>query len=341
MSSSSGALPCAPDLNGRRSAISQFSQKGEGFGCFIAVIVACVIFSLVDPTTFLSVSNLKTLLEQATVPLIIVCGLTLVIVMGSIDLSIEGVMAAASLVFVLVSANSRNEIDLGMAAPVVAIGIGVTFGIANGLCHTYLRIPSFMGSLGLWFTGLGVATVLYGADVPMLEDPVFRGWASQTTFGISNAILTALACVVVSYIIATQTKMGRYAYAIGSNEHVSRLNSIPVNFYKIIIFAYCGLCIAIAAIIGTSRLGVGTPDVGTGQLFLCTAAVIIGGTPLSGGKGGVLQSVCGVLLLVIVSNGLILVGASSIAQQALSGVIIVSAVVLTGVRHRARLRVVK
>jgi ribose transport system permease protein len=322
-------------------AVLRLKKVTEGFGSLIAVIVACAIFATIDPVNFASVANLKTLLDQSAVPLIIVSGLTFVILMGSVDLSIEGVMAASSLVFVLVSANSRNGIDLGLASPVVALIVGMAFGATSGLLQTFLRIPSFMVSLGIWFIGLGVATVLYGSDVPMLNNPVLRGWASDTTMGISNAVLVAAASVLVSFVISTQTKFGRYAYAIGSNETVSRLNSIPVDRYKILVFAYCGLFVSVAAVIGSSRLGVGTPDVGTGQLFLCTAAVIIGGTPLSGGRGGILQSACGVLLLVIVSNGLILVGASPITQQALSGLIIVVAVVMTGLRHRAKLRVVK
>lgn len=324
-----------------QSSIAQFIHRTEGFGSLIAVTIACIVFAVIDPTTFLSLGNLRTLLDQSAVPLIVVCGLTLVVVMGSVDLSIEGIMAAASLVFVLMAGNSRNEMDLGVAAPLIAAAVGVAFGVVNGLVHTYLRIPTFMGSLGLWFVGLGVATVLYGADVPMLEDPFLKGWASQSSFGISNAVATALVLVVTTFVVATQTKLGRYAYAIGSNEHLSQLNGIPVDFYKIVIFGYCGLCVAIAAIIGTERLGVGTPDVGTGQLFLCTAAVIIGGTPLSGGKGGILQSVCGVFLLVVVSNGLILIGADPIAKQALSGLIIVTAVVMTGLRHRKNMQVVK
>lgn len=322
-------------------SISRLLTKIDGMGSFIAVIVACIIFAVADPVTFLSLANLRTLLDQSTVPVLVVCGLTFVILIGSIDLSIEGVLAATSLTFVLTSANSRSTLDIGFGAPVLALSVGMLFGLVSGLLQTRLRIPSFMVSLGLWFTGLGIGTVLYGSDVPILANQAARDWVSSNRFGVSNAVLVATLMVVISYVVATYTKMGRYAYAIGTNESIASLNSIPVRRYKVITFAYAGFCIAIAAIIASCRLGVGTPDVGSGQLFLTTAAVIIGGTPLSGGKGGVLQSVCGVFLLVIISNGLILIGASPITQQALSGLIIVTAVVLTGYRRRSLLRVVK
>lgn len=326
-----------PVTNQRGRLIASF----ENFGVFFALITACIVFAVADPDTFLTTTNLRTLLDQSAVSIIIVCGLTFVILIGSIDLSIEGVLGASSLTFVLLSSNSRNSIDLGLGAFVAALGVGALFGLLSGLLQTRLRIPSFMVSLGLWFTGLGVGTVLYGSDVPMLADESTRDWVSASNLGVSNAVLLAAIMVAVSCIISGYTKMGRYAYAIGTNETIARLNSIPVGHYKVLIFTYAGFCISIGAIIASCRLGVGTPDVGSGQLFLTTAAVIVGGTPLSGGKGGVLQSVCGVFLLVVISNGLILIGASPITQQAMSGLIIVGAVVLTGYRQRALLRVVK
>ncbi|WP_349039108.1 ABC transporter permease [Pseudotabrizicola sp. 4114] len=313
----------------------------ESYGAFIALNIACAAFALADPGTFLTPTNLRTILDQSAVPVIIVCGLTFVILIGSIDLSTEGVLAASSLTFVLLSSNSRNAIDLGIGAFWVALGVGALFGLLSGLLQTRLRIPSFMVSLGLWFIGLGVGTVLYGSDVPVLTSEESRNWVSASNLGVSNAVLLAAFMVAVSWIISGYTRMGRFAYAIGTNEAIARLNSIPVGRYKVLIFVYAGFCISVAAIIASCRLGVGTPDVGSGQLFLTTAAVIVGGTPLSGGRGGILQSVCGVFLLIVISNGLILIGASPITQQAMSGLIIVTAVVLTGYRQRDLLRVVK
>ena len=324
-----------------QSLPSRLLKATGGMGSFLALVAACLVFAAIDPNTFVSLSNLRTLLDQAAVPMIVVCGLTFVVLIGGIDLSIEGVLASASLVYVLVSPNSRNILDLGVMAPVAALLVGAGFGLASGLLHNKLRIPSFMVSLGLWFIGLGVASVLYGSDVPMLTDQTRRGWASGMTLGVSNAVCIAAACVLVAWFLAKRSKFGRFAYAIGTSEPISRLNSVPVAYYKILVYVFCGLCVGLAALIATDRLGVGTPDVGNGQLFFSTAAVIIGGTPLSGGRGGVLQSVCGVLLLVVINNGLIVSGAGPIAQQALAGLIIVVAVVATGLRHRSQLRVVK
>lgn len=305
------------------------------------VIAALALFAALTPATFLTQENFKAILDQATVPLILISGLTFVILIGSIDLSLEGVMAASSLTFVLLSENSRNSNKFQILSIVAAIGVGVIFGLLNGLIHARLKIPSFMVSLGVWFVGLGVGTILYGNDMPIYSDAAVRDWISASHFGVSNAAVVSIVCVSIAFLIGRRAKLGRYAYAIGASEDISRLNGIPVVRYKVYVFVLSGFCAALAAVISSARLGVGTADVGSGQLFFTIASVIVGGTFLSGGRGGVLHSVCGVLLLVVVNNGLIHIGASPIMQQALAGLVIVAAVVVTGIRERSKLRVVK
>ena len=305
------------------------------------VILVLVLFSILTPSTFLTVSNFRAILDQATVPLIVVSGLTFVVLIGSIDLSVEGVMATCALTFVLTGDNSRNHVDLGIWAAVLTVLVGAGFGLVNGLLHVKLKIPSFMVTLGTWFIGLGIGTVLYGAEMPIINDQTLRGWVSHSGAGISNGALFALACVAFSILIGNKTKLGRFAYAIGANENIARLNSIPVAKYKIAIFVYAGAVMGIASVIAASRLGVGTADVGSGQLFFDVAAIIVGGTFLSGGRGGIANSACGVMMLVVVNNGLIHIGASPIVQQALAGLVIVIAVVITGLSERSLLRVVK
>lgn len=310
-------------------------------GPFIALVVITIGFAAVNPGSFLSGGNIRAILDQSTLPLILAMGATFVLLMGAIDLSIEGVMASAGIAFVLLSANSSNALDLGLWAPLIGVTAGGAIGLMTGVIHTRLRLPSFMVSLGVWYIGLGIATVFFGDRVPRLTDPAVRSWANSSTLGLSNGFIIAVCVVVFSIFLAHWTKFGRYAYAIGANETIAALSSIPVARYKTYVFFFAGLCSGLAGVIGSDRIGVGIVDVGSGQLFVTVAAVVVGGTALSGGKGGVLQSVCGVFLLTVINNGLVLSGVDPIIQQAMSGVVLVAAVVTTGLRLRSRLRVVK
>jgi ribose transport system permease protein len=307
----------------------------------IAVVVVAAVFAIISPNAFLTAANVRTIADQAALPLILAMGATFVILMGGIDLSIEGIMATSSLTFVLLSANSSTSINLGLGAAAIALLSGALIGLVTGIVHTRLRAPSFMVSLGVWYIGLGIATVLYGNQVPQLTDAAQKSWVSATPFGVSNGFAVALVVVLLSAALSRWTKFGRFALAIGADEELARLNSVPVARYKTYIFMFAGVCSALAGIIGSSQLGVGTVSIGRGDLFFTIAAVVVGGTLLSGGRGGVFRSFCGVLLLTVINNGLVIVGTSPDIQQTISGLVIVATVVVTGLRYRARLRVVK
>jgi ribose transport system permease protein len=315
--------------------------RAGSYGPLFALIAVSVVFAALNPTTFPTPENFRTILDQAALPLILSIGATYVILMGCIDLSIEGVMAASGLTFVLLSANSVNGMDLGPIAAVAAVAMGLVFGLCNGLIHTRFRIPSFMASLGLWYIGLGLATMLFGSTVPRLQNAGLAQWVSATPLGASNAFVVALVLVVLAGLVSRYTRLGRFTLAIGADEGLSRLSSVPVARYKVYVFVLAGICSAVAGVLGTMRLGVGIVEVGSGQLFFTTAAVVVGGTVLSGGKGGILHSVIGVLLLTVINNGLVLSGVDPTVQQAIAGIVIVAAVVITGLRNRGRLKVVK
>ena len=323
------------------AGLRPFLGRSGSFGPLAALIAISIIFAILNPSTFPTVENLRTILDQAALPLVLSIGATLVILMGCIDLSVEGVMAAAGLTFVLLSANSVNGNDLGPVAVIAALGMGLLFGLLSGLIHTRFRIPSFMTSLGLWYVGLGLATMLFGSTVPRLQESALTQWVSATPLGASNAFIVALILVAVAGLLSRFTRVGRYALAIGADEGLSRLSSVPVARYKVYVFILAGVCSAIAGVLGTMRLGVGIVEVGSGQLFFTTAAVVVGGTVLSGGKGGILHSVVGVFLLTVINNGLVLSGVDPTVQQAIAGIVIVAAVVITGLRQRGRLKVVK
>lgn len=327
----------APDTRNQRSFPH---QRLSAFGPALALLAVTVIFAAINPS-FLTPGNVVTILDQAAIPMVLAMGMTFVIIMGCIDLSVEGVMATSGLTYVLLSLNTTNSNDLGAAAMLIALVLGACFGVVAGMIHTRLRVPTFIVTLGLWYVGLGIATLEYGDAVTQLRDPALVGWISATSLGITNSSLIALAFVVLGVVLSKWTRFGRYAYAIGDNEEIAGQSGVPVNRYKIYIFAFAGVCAAAAGIIGSLRLGAGVVEVGSGQVFFTVAAVVVGGTLLSGGRGGVLRSFVGVLLLTVINNGLVLSGVNPNIQQALFGIIIIAAVVITSYRSRSRLRVVK
>lgn len=307
-----------------------------------ALVVLIVVFALINPDTFLSIGNIRTILDQAATPLIVGVGATLVVLMGAIDLSVEGLMGAAGMAFILTTANSRGSTDLGAGAFVIGIAVGAVLGMIAGLIHTKLKVPSFIVTLGFWFVGLGVGTVLFGTEtIPQLPDGGIKTWANTNLLGLPNSFWLAVLVVALGWVISRYTKLGRSAYAIGDNEDVARNNGIAVNRIKLYIFALAGACTGIAGILATMRLGLGSPGVGGGVLFVTVAAVVIGGTSLGGGRGGVLRTMLGVLMLTVLTNGLILSGVDSSVQSGVSGAVLIVAIIVAAWPQRNRLRIMK
>ncbi|HET9826975.1 MAG TPA: ABC transporter permease [Nocardioidaceae bacterium] len=307
-----------------------------------ALIVLLVVFTALNPGSFLTGANVRTVLDQASQPLIVGVGATLVILMGSIDLSVEGVMGAAGMTFVLLSANSRHTVDLGPWAIVAAMLVGIALGLLSGLIHTRLKVPSFIVTLGVWFVGLGIATLLFGESaIPFLPDGSLKSWPTNHTLGLPNSFWLAAVVVVAGALVARFTRLGRFTYAIGNNEEIARDNGVPIGRFKLYVFVFAGACSALAGVLATLELGAGSTTVGIGNLFLTIAAVVIGGTSLGGGKGGILRTALGVMLLTVLNNGLILTGVSPNLQSAVSGTVLILAIVAASWPNRSSLRIVK
>lgn len=307
----------------------------------LSMLVLFVIFAFLNPR-FASVQNLQNVLFQISVPLIIVVGTTMVIQMGSIDLSVQGVMAASGMAWILLSPNTRLPTDIGIWAWPVALGVGLGIGILTGAMYAKLRVPSFVVSLGTWYVGLGIGIILYGNDLlPTLTSDGLARWPTSRTLGLPHSFWLAAAIVLVGVLIANFTRLGRGLLAIGNNEHIARSSGIPVTRYKIMAFATAGLLSGLAGILATMQLGSGSPDIGYGQLFTVIPAAVIGGTALGGGEGGVMRSSLGVILLIVLNNGLVLAGVDPDYQQAVFGSILIITIVAVGFPQRDRLKVAK
>ncbi|WP_216332443.1 ABC transporter permease [Rhizobium sp. X9] len=312
----------------------------KDYGPVLTLIGLALAFSVLSPQ-FLSIPNAQAILESAAIPVVLAVGITFIILQGSIDLSIEGVMAASSMVVALLIANSITGYDYGWLAIAAGPALGVAFGLGNGLVYTYLRLPSLIVTLATWFIGLGVATLLFPGRQPEILDPRLTMLAISKPFGVSYLACFAILSAVVGVLLQNYSKFGRMSLAIGIDEKTTRLSGNSVRLHKILAFSFMGLLAGIGGAMISAQLAVGNPTAGQGFLFPTISAAVIGGTLLSGGKGGVLHSVVGVLILEVLRNGMVQVGVDPYLRHVIEGIIIIGALVVGNWKLRARTRVVK
>jgi ribose transport system permease protein len=294
----------------------------------LVLISLVIVITIINPR-FLSGANIANLLRQTSILVIVAMGETFIILMGSVDLSIEGVMALSSVVIGLLAENYFNSNDLGLIAVAIAVLAGTAMGFLNGFAHTKLRIPSFMATLGMMYVGVGLATWLSnGMNLPVL-DPMLLSWARGNTGPIPNLTFFGLAIFFIALFIQRYTRFGRYVLAIGGAEDRAKLAGIPIDKYKILAFTLAGLFVGVGGVLNSARIGAGAANSGLNQLFAAITAVVVGGTALTGGTGGVVGTLIGAVIVTVISNGMLLVGVPSYVQPAVYGVIITIGVILT------------
>lgn len=302
------------------------------------LVLLCVVITVISPN-FLSFSNLVRLLSAAAIPLVLVMGATFVILMGSIDLSVEGVVALAAVITSMLVLNDFTGADLGLLAVPVAVAAGGAVGFINGFVHVRLRIPSFMATLGFGFAGVGVATAILGGFTVRIADRGFRELALGRFLDVPFSVWLAGLAVLVAWVIQERTRLGRWVYAIGTDEVTARHAGVPVERTRILVFTLAGLFYGLGGALAAAQLGQGHALMGTGRLFTTITAVVVGGTALSGGVGSVLNSVIGVGIVIVLTNGMVLMGIPPYVQQGVQGLMIIAAVALA--LDRSRLVVVK
>jgi ribose transport system permease protein len=312
----------------------------QSIGPVAVLVVLCLAFQLASHN-FLTGGNLAAIAEAAAVPVILATGLSFVIILGAIDLSLEGVMATSSMVVSLLAANNVNANHWGAWSIVAALGCGVAFGAFNGLLNTLLRMPSLIVTLGSWFIGLGIASVLFPSQVPGLQDHLVLGIAATHFAGLSLIVFIAIAILAVFHLVLNYTHLGRMIYAVGGGEATLVTTGLRVPLFKFSAFVISGFLAALAGVLLSAQLGDGNADIGNGLLFPAVSACVLGGTLLSGGRGGVVQSAIGAVILEVLNNGLIQIGAGPYVRNIISGAVIVTVVAISGLHMRRKLRVVK
>jgi ribose transport system permease protein len=306
----------------------------------VALVVMFGVFSVLS-SDFRTIGNVQNIVDTAAVLAVVTCGITFVLLMGSIDLSVPGVMGASALAVALLVANNRNDNDLGIIGILVAILLAAALGCLSGLALVLLKVPSFMTTLGVSAIGLGVATLMFAGVQPNITDAMLESWAVDRFLGFSYLTWIAATCVLVGWSIQRYTRLGRYAFAIGGAEEVLSLSGVKVAPYKVAAFTLAGAFYGLAGVMVTSQLGAGLVQAGEGYDFAAITAAVVGGTLLTGGRGGILHSTVGVLLVTVLTNGLVQVGVSPYWQGGVQGLIVVVAVAAAVLPQRRRNQVTK
>ena len=291
------------------------------FRAVIILVIMCMIAAFLSPQ-FLSVSNLFNVVRQITVVAILGCGMTFVILTGGIDLSVGAIIGLAGAISAGVLTYTGN-VALAMGAGLL---IGVLCGAANGFFVAKCGIPPFIATLGM-MTLLRGCVLVYtkGAPIPIRED-AYKWVGKGDLLGVPIPIVLLIVIFALAYFVLGHTKYGRSVYALGGNREATRLSGIPVVKTEWITYIISGLMCGIAAIVLTARLGSAQSTGGTGYELDAIAAVILGGTSLSGGVGFVLPTVVGALIMGIIDNILTLLNVNPHATNIVKGAVILIAV---------------
>lgn len=311
--------------------IEERKNKAVQWTPLIVLITLIIGFSILSPRYF-TFTNAINILNQISLLLPIASGLTFVIMMGSMNLAVEGIVAMCGSIMSILVLNNRTDNDMGISAVLIILFIGILSGAIIGLLHVKLKLPSFMVTFAFSYIGQGVALLSYGGFPPTINDPVMKQINSMTWMGIPMVVWIAIGVFLVLLCIERCTTFGPQVLAVGANEKALRSTGVNVDNIKLKAFIISGLCFAIAGFIAVVRLGRGEAALGKDTLFPAITAVVIGGTPLAGGKGGLINTLVGVLIMAVLQNGMIMLGISPYVQSCVEGVIIVVAVAFTVLR---------
>lgn len=296
----------------------------------LVIWIGLVLLFGILSDNFLSTRTFIALANRIPPLTVIAAGMTLVLIIGGIDLSVGSLLGLCG--SVLGVALMSFHLPL-WAAIILCLAIGLAAGTVNGVISVCLGIPSFIVTLGMLEIARGLAyltthsqTKYIGSAVGNLSEPIGN-------LGISPAFLIAVLVIIVGQIILSRTVFGRYLISIGTNEEAVRLAGINTKPAKIAVFALVGLLSGLGGVFYTARLGASDPNAGTGLELSAIAAVVIGGTSLMGGRGSVANTFFGVLIIATLEAGLAQVGASEPTKRVITGVVIVGAVILDAWRH--------
>jgi ribose transport system permease protein len=319
------------------------AQRGAGYlvkrvmrdsGVAVALILLVITFSLLSPL-FLTSGNISNIFTQIAINVILAVGMTFVILVGGIDLSVGSVMAFCAVVAATVLKMPGVSVEVAIVAALFCgVLVGAVCGLLNGFISAWWGIPSFIVTLGMLNIARGAALQWTDARSIYEFPNEFNNFATTDFLGLPQPFLVALVLVAIGWLVLNRTVFGRLIYAIGNNEEAVRLAGHNVMAYKIAAFTICGAAVGVGAIIYMTRLTVASPILGIGFELNAIAAVIIGGTSLNGGRGSIVGTLLGACIIGVLANGLILIGVGDFVRQIITGVVIILAVIVDAYRMR-------
>ena len=307
---------------------------------FASLLLLIVFFSLASPN-FMEVDNLVSILQSTAVNGVLAIACTYVIITSGIDLSVGTMMTFCAVMAGVVLTNWGMPLPLGIVA---AIFFGALSSWVSGMVIAKLKVPPFIATLGMMMLLKGLSLVISGTRPIYFNDTEgFSAIAQDSLIGdlipalpIPNAVLILFLVAVGASIILNKTVFGRYTFALGSNEEALRLSGVKVDFWKVAVYTFSGAICGIAGLIIASRLNSAQPALGQGYELDAIAAVVIGGTSLSGGTGTILGTIIGAFIMSVLVNGLRIMSVAQEWQTVVTGVIIILAVYLDILRRRRR-----
>ena len=292
------------------------------YGIFVILVLMCVVSSLLSPV-FLTGANLTNVVRQISITTIIACAMTMLIICGMIDLSSGSVVALSGCIGV----SAYLASDLVIVGVLAAVLVGGLAGFVNGFVITRYSLPPFIVTLAMMSVARGLA-YLHTEGKPIINIGDFTVLGQSSVLGIPIPVIVLVLIIIITWVILTQTKLGRYLYGIGGNEEAAVYSGIDIKKIKVAVFVIAGLFTGLSGAVLMGRLNAGLPTAGEGFEFDAITAVIIGGTSFKGGVGNIFGTIIGALMIGVLNNILNLMNVSSFVQQVVKGVIIVLAVVL-------------
>ena len=307
----------------------------ENMGILAALVVLCLVLGIFPGTSeyFVTVKNLFNVLRQISTNLLLACGMTMVIILGGIDLSVGSVIALSG----VLAAGGVVRYNLPIVpAMLLGVLIGIIFGLFNGFVISKTTIPPFIVTLATMNIARGLAGVYTGGSPVRVVTKEWQWIGAGYVVGVPVPVIIMIIVFIISLLIINRTKMGRYIYAVGGNNLAATYSGINVSTVKFFVYTYSGIMAGLAGIILASRMYSGQPTAGEGAEMDAIAAVVVGGTSMAGGSGKLGGTLIGALIIGILNNGLNLMNVNSFWQTVVKGIVILLAVTIDFFRNRKK-----
>lgn len=305
--------------------------KSDTSGVVLIFLILCIILAF-SSSNFLTVDNLTSVARAFSYVAIMAIGMTLVIITGGIDLSVGSIFAFAGVL--TATMHARLGVNLLVSILIGILG-GALCGAINGILINNAKLPPFIATLGMMSVARGLSYAITGG-FPIPMPPQFNIIGQGVLLSIPYPVIYMLLLAVIFAIVLNKTVFGRRVYAVGGSEEASRISGINVELIKFCVYTISGLLAGVSGLVTTARLGVAQSTAGLGYELDVIAAVIIGGTSTTGGKGTILGAIIGAAIMGVLRNGLVLLNVSAYWQQTVIGLVIIIAVTVDQIRYRKR-----